>query len=52
MPELDPAYMISMGNQNDLTLGDMMSYLKDRDYIDDERAYLTDKEDKPLLPVE
>ncbi len=34
MPELDPAYMISIGNQNDLTLGDMMSYLKDRDDID------------------
>jgi acyl-CoA synthetase (NDP forming) len=28
-PELDPAYMISIGNQNDLTLGDMMDYLKD-----------------------
>lgn len=28
-PELDPAYMISVGNQNDLTLGDMVRYLKD-----------------------
>ncbi len=28
-PELDPAYMISVGNQNDLTLGDMVKYLKD-----------------------
>lgn len=28
-PELDPAYMISIGNQNDLTLGDMLNYLKD-----------------------
>jgi acyl-CoA synthetase (NDP forming) len=28
-PELDPAYLISIGNQNDLTLGDLMSYLKD-----------------------
>ncbi len=27
-PELDPAYMISVGNQNDLTLGDMMRYFK------------------------
>ena len=26
-PELDPAYMISVGNQNDLTLGDMLNYL-------------------------
>ncbi len=34
VPELDPAYMISIGNQNDLTLGDMMHYLKDREDID------------------
>lgn len=27
-PELDPAYMISVGNQNDLTLGDMLNYLR------------------------
>ncbi len=27
-PEIDPAYMISVGNQNDLTLGDMLHYLK------------------------
>lgn len=33
-PELDPAYMISVGNQNDLTLGDMLSYLKDDSAID------------------
>ena len=33
-PELDPAYMISMGNQNDLTLGDMVDYLKDAPEID------------------
>ena len=33
-PELDPAYMISVGNQIDLTIGDMMSYLKDRKDID------------------
>lgn len=33
-PELDPAYMISVGNQNDLTLGDMLSYLKDDPAID------------------
>ncbi len=26
-PELDPAYMISVGNQNDLTLGDLVKYL-------------------------
>ena len=25
-PELDPAYLISIGNQNDLTLGDFMTY--------------------------
>ena len=34
IPELDPAYMISMGNQNDLTLGDMIVYLKERDEIE------------------
>ena len=28
-PELDPAYLISVGNQIDLTLGDLVSYLKD-----------------------
>lgn len=33
-PELDPAYMISVGNQNDLTLGDMVLYLKDAPDID------------------
>jgi acyl-CoA synthetase (NDP forming) len=33
-PELDPAYMISVGNQNDLTLGDMLHYLKDDPLIE------------------
>lgn len=33
-PELDPAYMISVGNQNDLTLGDVLHYLKDEPDID------------------
>ena len=33
-PELDPAYMISVGNQNDLTLGDMLKYFKDDPEID------------------
>ncbi len=33
-PELDPAYMVSVGNQNDLTLGDMVNYLKDAPGID------------------
>ncbi|WP_373499112.1 acetate--CoA ligase family protein [Desulfococcus sp.] len=33
-PELDPAYMISVGNQNDLTLGDMLCHLKDDPAID------------------
>ena len=28
-PDLNPGYMISVGNQNDLTLGDMVNYLKD-----------------------
>jgi acyl-CoA synthetase (NDP forming) len=34
LSELDPAYMVSIGNQNDLTLGDMMSYMKDRAGVD------------------
>lgn len=33
-PELDPAYMISIGNQTDLTLGDFLHYLKDDPQID------------------
>ncbi|MGL1932550.1 MAG: acetate--CoA ligase family protein [Desulfotalea sp.] len=33
-PELAPAYMISMGNQTDLTLGDMVQYFKDLNSID------------------
>jgi acyl-CoA synthetase (NDP forming) len=33
-PELSPAYMISMGNQTDLTLGDMVRYFKDSDQVD------------------
>jgi len=31
---LDPAYMIAVGNQNDLTHGDMLSYFSDHDDID------------------
>jgi acyl-CoA synthetase (NDP forming) len=33
-PELKPAYMISMGNQTDLTLGDMVKYFKNSDEVD------------------
>lgn len=33
-PDLRPAYMISMGNQIDLTLGDMLHYFKDKKNID------------------
>ena len=33
-PELVPAYMISMGNQTDLTLGDMVTYFKDCSEVD------------------
>jgi acyl-CoA synthetase (NDP forming) len=33
-PELRPAYMISMGNQTDLTLGDMVHYFKHSDRVD------------------
>lgn len=34
MPELDPAYLISIGNQNDLTLGDLMTYFTDHPEMD------------------
>jgi acyl-CoA synthetase (NDP forming) len=33
-PFLSPAYMISMGNQTDLTLGDMVAYFSDSDQVD------------------
>lgn len=33
-PELSPAYMVSMGNQTDLTLGDMLRYFQDSDQVD------------------
>ncbi|MCG8530352.1 MAG: acetate--CoA ligase family protein [Desulfovibrionales bacterium] len=33
-PELNPAYMISMGNQTDLTLGDMVKYFKNSEEVD------------------
>lgn len=33
-PELAPAYLVSMGNQTDLTLGDMANYFKDSDEVD------------------
>lgn len=33
-PELRPAYLISLGNQTDLTLGDMMRYFRDSEGVD------------------
>jgi len=33
-PQMRPAYMISMGNQTDLTLGDMVHYFKTSDTVD------------------
>ncbi|TKB06540.1 acetate--CoA ligase family protein [Desulforhopalus sp. IMCC35007] len=33
-PELAPAYLVSMGNQTDLTLGDMAKYFKDSPEVD------------------
>lgn len=33
-PILDPAYMISVGNQTDLTLGDLMKWFADSDEVD------------------
>lgn len=37
---IDPAYMISIGNQTDLTAGDILSYLADRDGIDILAVYM------------
>ncbi len=34
MPTLCPAYMISMGNQSDLTLGDMLTYFSTQEHVD------------------
>ncbi len=34
VPLLDPAYLMSIGNQNDLTIGDLVSFVKDLDHID------------------
>lgn len=33
-PELKPAYMVSLGNQTDLTLGDMVKHFKDSKGVD------------------
>lgn len=33
-PMLNPAYMVSMGNQTDLTLGDMVAHFADADDVD------------------
>jgi len=33
-PEMNPAYLLSMGNQTDLTIGDMVQYFKDSDDVD------------------
>ncbi len=33
VPELNPSYLISMGNQTDLTLGDMMQYFENSDKV-------------------
>jgi len=33
LPLLDPAYLVSVGNQTDLTLGDLLAYLKDIDEL-------------------
>ncbi len=33
VPELNPSYLLSMGNQTDLTLGDMMQYFENSDKV-------------------
>ncbi|MCP3924388.1 MAG: CoA-binding protein [Desulfobacterales bacterium] len=39
-PMLDPSYMISIGNQTDLTAGDIVTYIKDLDHIDIIAVYM------------
>ena len=34
VPLLDPAYLMSIGNQNDLTIGDLVHFMKDLEQID------------------
>ncbi|MFH2065798.1 MAG: acetate--CoA ligase family protein [Pseudomonadota bacterium] len=34
LPNIDPGYMISIGNQIDLTVGDIVTFLKDLNHID------------------
>ena len=38
-PSLDPAYVVSVGNQTDLTLGDVVEYLKDLPDLDTIAVY-------------
>lgn len=40
LAQLDPAYMISIGNQTDLTAGDFVDYFKDMDGIDVIAVYM------------
>ncbi len=39
VPEMNPAYLISMGNQTDLTLGDMMQYFEKSDKVNTIAVY-------------
>ncbi len=39
VPEMNPAYLISMGNQSDLTLGDMMQYFENSDKVNTIAVY-------------
>ncbi|MCG8565831.1 MAG: CoA-binding protein, partial [Desulfobacterales bacterium] len=41
-PQLSPAYAVSMGNQTDLTLGDMVSYFADPDHYNSDGEKLGD----------
>ena len=41
-PQLSPAYAVSMGNQTDLTLGDMVSYFADPDHYNPDGEKLGD----------
>ncbi len=40
VPEMNPAYLISMGNQTDLSLGDMMQYFEKSDKVSTIAVYV------------
>lgn len=50
-PEMSPSYLISMGNQTDLTLGDMMRHFMDSQEVDVIAVYAEGFKDLRWAPV-